>query len=603
MKKFTLFAAVAALTVSSAFAAAPQKSFAVKAEKTKAELTTNSVAVPVAKALNLDNSVNATEGEGDNVTVDMNASYAPAQNSFYMGLYPDAGAYKVTLGLTGIRGELPFYNLTQGADAYSWEFAKEAGQDDAGNVVYDYYTSTETHGFMPLTPLSAYNTPTLTATFGTDEISYANENCVYYLTGGALKDWGFSDITDPENYDYTQLVGVSPCAAAPHNFSLIHEYTINRPGSSTYNEENFDANGTSANWYAYSNENQVLENMKITAYGTYIPAMPSAYQINSTWAWINSLEATEDITLPVVVYAVNDEGRVDYNTVLGAGEYNFSAGAFTMDVMPGAPLYAVDADGYTIDAPVCVPAGQPVMVCIEGLDNPALLSFNFVCDSGTTFSMDFDRKNLLQYLWPTHAYTFFDMTITTPGSEPKEISTMLDPAYIYYTQDKTGFWAPTDLAMYFDVNFPTVLNPADSTADFTVEVPAEGGEVVVPVYCDYMIDALIEEQLVTVATSDFVTATQAFDAENGITNVTITVAANTAEARTGYVVYEGFGIDFYITVKQAAGEEGGINSVVVNPVAKGTKFFDLQGRQLQAAPAAGMYIESVNGVATKQIAR
>lgn len=67
------------------------------------------------------------------------------------------------------------------------------------------------------------------------------------------------------------------------------------------------------------------------------------------------------------------------------------------------------------------------------------------------------------------------------------------------------------------------------------------------------------------------------------------------------MVYQGYGLDFYITVTQ--GEVAGIDSIVVKPAAKGTRYYDLQGRRLQAAPANGMYIETVNGVSTKHIAR
>lgn len=599
MKKFTLFAAVAALSVSSALAVTPVKTVAFKAEPAKAEVSVVNADAKVVNKLNISNRIEATEGEGD-VTIEMNASYVPTTDALYIGFSPETYAYSVSLGLTGIRGEAAFRNMTQGADAFTWEFNKEVDIDANGQPIYETITTNDVHGFMPLEPGQAYTFPTLKATFGTDEVAYTSETGVYYFCGGALADWGFHNIVDETSIDYTQLFGVSPCSAVP-GATLFPEYMISRPGASNYNEEENDANGTSVNWYAYSSEEEVLSNMVITAYGTFIPAMPSPYQLNSAWAWINSVEAADAITLPISVYAIDEEGKVDFDALLGQGELNFAAGETPFTVMPGAPIYMFE-DGYAIDAPVCVPAGQAVMVCIEGLDNPNLLRFDLVANDNTIFPIT-ERANA-DYLFPNHAYTFLDFTVTVPEQEPVQTSAMLQNPYLYYADDtRTSLIRPSDFAMYFDINFPMVANIEDGSANFTVEAPVEGGEVVVPVYCDYIIDALINENLVFVEASDWLTVTQAFDEAEQITNVTINAAALPAgeEGRTGYVVYEGYAIDFHITVNQ--GDVAGIESIEVRPVAKGTKYYDLQGRQLQAAPAAGMYIESVDGKATKRIAR
>ena len=73
------------------------------------------------------------------------------------------------------------------------------------------------------------------------------------------------------------------------------------------------------------------------------------------------------------------------------------------------------------------------------------------------------------------------------------------------------------------------------------------------------------------------------------------------KGRQSYVLFSGLACDFAITVAQ--GEVSGINDIKVVPVAKGTQYFDLQGRRLSGAPAAGLYIERTGDKAVKRIAR
>ena len=614
MKKITLIAAVAALTASSAIAATPQTVAAAKATKAVAELTQVTGERLLNNDLRINNRIETTAEGDDQVTIDVEVSYVPSANAFYLGFSPETYAYKSTpQAFTGIRNQIGFRNMTQGADAFMWATGRVSGINAEGtDYTYEYTESTDTNFFMTLTPADQYTYPTLNATVGTDEFTYAPTQWTFYHCGQSPADWGWYVPETAEEVDeYVDLFGVSPCTAAP-GATLFPEYMISRPEASNYDTESNDANGTPVNWYAYSSETEIVENIKIKAFGTYIPEMPSPYMLNAMWAWINTVETKGAVTLPVNVYALNEEGTVDYNSLLGCGELSYPEGATEMSVMPLVSLYAVDADGYAIDAPVCVPEGQGVMVCIEGLDNENLLRFDLVANSNCTYPLE--KADYNRYLFPNHAYTFIDCTITEVvdgvAGTPEEISTMLSAPYRYYTDNTySALIDCSDFAMYFDVYFPLVVNFDEASADyytanFNAEIPVEGGEVVVPVYCDYVIDTLIEEQMVTAtATADWITFSQAFDETQSITNVTISAAAlpEGETGRTGYVVYEGYAIDFYIAVTQ--GEASGIDNIVVTPVAKGTKFYDLQGRQLQAAPAAGMYIESVDGKATKRLAR
>ncbi len=606
MKKFTLFAAVAALTASSAIAAAPQQATATKATKAKVELTAIDREARVLNSLSASNRIETTAEGDDQVTVDVEVSYVPTVNSFYLGFSPETYGYRGTpQAFTGIRNKIGFQNLTQGADAFNWTVGRITGlTEDQSDYTYEFTNSTDQNFFLELTPNNRYTYPTLAATVGADEFSFEPEPYKLYHCGGSPAYWGYYVPEDPaEIDDWIDLFGVSACTAAP-GATLFPEFMICRPEGTDYTEEDNDANGTPINWYAYADVYPGLSDIKITAFGTMIPAMPSPYMLNAMWAWINTVEAKEDVALDVKVYAIDEEGQIDTTVAIGKGQLNFAAGAYSMSgAMPITQLIAVDENDYEMDTPICIPAGQAIMVCIEGLDNENILRFDMVANPNCQYPVE--KSDLARVLFPYHAYTFMDCTVTgEDGTTPEAASLILSAPYRYYTDsNRTGLINCSDFAMYFDVEFPTVMNPVDGTANFTVEAPVEGGEVVVPVYCDYVINSLVSEYLVSAASSEWITFTTAFDEVEELSFVTITAEAlpEGETGRTGYVVFEGFAIDFHIAVKQ--GEESGIESIEVRPVAKGTKFYDLQGRQLQTAPAAGMYIESVDGKATKRIAR
>ncbi len=620
MKKITLIAA-AALTASSAFAAAPTKVDApvqtMRAEQLKQHTLRADRAAAPASVAAFKSAVAKVATQDDEVEVTPDVRYVPAASSFYSGMGPATNYFQLPLAFTGIRNAIGFRNLTQGADSYLWTVGKVTGlNEDRSGYLYDYTTSEDTNLFMELNPLQRYAYPMLTATFGEDEINYQagvnTPNCLYYA-GRSPFDWGwdFMDEGAEELTSWDEVLGLSPCSAIA-GASLFPEFSINRPGSTNYNASRYDTNGTSLNWYDWADpENgEKFENMVIKSFGTYIPSMPSAYQMDAMWFWYQA-QTTADVTLTINVYAVNAEGNVDYDTLLGTGEVTLPEGTnslVNLGSMPVVELFAVDADGYAIDSPVCVGEGQPIFVSIEGVDNEAIQAFDLIAYDTTSFPIA-DRA-ISSYLYPSHAYTIINADLTV-GETTVNDDFMLTSPYMYYPDDtKTSLIKLSDFDMFFDINFPIVMNVDENSADyesanFSVELPAEGGEVVVPVACDYKIDVLMQEELVTSIASDWITYNQTFDEEQGVTNVTIAAAAQEANApeRTGYVIYQGYGIDFAIVVTQAGNGDSGIDSITVKPVKKGTMFFDMQGRRLSGAPANGMYIESVDGKATKQIAR
>ncbi len=616
MKKITLFAAIAALTASSAIAAMPQQAVKVTPETKLSDLSSFRKEVGVKSNLSVNNQIEVTEEGNDQVSIDASAFYVPSQNSFYLGQAPyKYSVYTVPVAFTGIRNKIGFQNLTFGADSFSWTYGQVTGlNDEMTDYNYDWIESNEANCMMELLPYQRFSFPVLSATFGTDEVSYSPSTSPLslYHCGGSPLYWGYSIAEEPSSWD--DIFGVWPCTATLASggyltASRFSSFSVKRPDASDYDATRFDENGTSTNWYKYNNNNQAMEDIIVKGFATQIPAMPSAYQMSAMWAWLNNVETKAAMTLPVKVYAVVD-GEIDYVNHIGEGELVLNEGANVFENMPVIELFGV-VDGWANTYPVMVPAGQSIVVAIEGLDNPDLLNFEILASAATVFEESmWDYYNIL---YPNHALTIVDCKYApkvdgaTNGELVETRLELIEPN-IYIGDTETQYIVASDLYMFFDVNFPAVINLDEASADyytanFNVEVPVEGGEVVVPVYCDYIMDSLIEEGTITATASEWITFSQAFDETQQITNVTISAAAlpEGETGRTGYVVYEGFAIDFYITVTQ--GEASGIDNIVVTPVAKGTKFYDLQGRQLQAAPAAGMYIESVDGKATKRLAR
>lgn len=621
MKKFTLLAAIAALTASSAIAVNPQQVEKARIIANPADMTSvKHETVGVRQDLRIVDGIEATEDGDDQVTIDVTPMYVPTYNSFYIGHAPYIySVYRNPEAFTGIRNSVGFLNLTQGADAFSWTGGMVTGINaDQTDYTYEFTTSNAQNFFMELMPMKRYAYPILNAIVGSDEYTYTPQPSpgALYHCGGSTLAWGYDNLAEgaTEVTDWSEIFGVWP-TTAPLTMKIdgteylasqrYVSFMIKRQGASDYDQlgERFSENGSSTNWSKWDNEAQSIKNIVVNGFATEIPEMPSPYKLSAMWAELNKVEASAAITLPVNVYPIID-GQTDFENPIGGGELNLNEGANTFDNMPVVELYGF-SDGWATTNPINVPAGMSIVVVIEGLENPDLLSFEIMA-SGST-EMDLSLIDVYDYIYPAHAHALvtcdYAPIVDGVAGEPENTKLLLrDPSY-YYGSTETMVVAPTDLYMFFDVEFPIVMNPVDRTANFEVEVPIEGGEVVVPVYCDYIIDSLIAENMVYTMASDWITFTTAFDEAESLTNVTITAAAlpEGETGRTGYVAFEGSAIDFHITVKQ--GEEAGIEGIEVRPVAKGTKFYDLQGRQLQTAPAAGMYIESVDGKATKRIAR
>lgn len=637
MKKITLIAA-AAMVASTAIAGTPVENKANRSLEIMRPAKAMTVEALRASRLGVSRTpayVDRT-AEGDLTDVTPEVLYVPTANAFYSGLFPDTRQYTYQQGFTGIRNAVGFRNLTAGATAFDWQYGRVNGlTEDRKDYTYDYTNSTETNLFMELNPYARYSYPTLAATYGEEIYNSAAAVNQLYHCGRSPYYWGWSNVEDDaEAIYYSDLLGVSPATYKLTGATLIGEFMIEREGSKNFADGGWNANGVYENWEAYSEAGVFeLSNLAIKSFVSYIPEMPSPYQMDAAWFWFQSevKEGAGSQPLALTVYPLSEEGMPDYANPLGSGEFNIPEGKYSPVAaedgeMPVVELTAVDEDGYAIDSPVCIEAGTPVLVLIEGLDNENIISFEMIINKGAQSPVTMDRT-VRNYLYPTHAYALInadvvdyeaaavddegdgelsDVTDETP--ETYNADFLLRSPYNYFTDaTRQALFSPVDFAMYFDINFPVVINYDEAssdyeTANFNYEVKQEGETITVPVGCSYKIDVLMEEGLAECVTSSWLTATAVFDEEESITNVTIVAEANDGADRIGYVIYRGYAIDFWITVNQK-GTQDGIQVIDCKPVAKGTRFFDLQGRELTTQPASGIYFQTVDGVTTKHLAK
>lgn len=616
MKKITLIA-IAALTASTALAAGPRVASQIaKPKAERAELVKTNLQRAAAMhtkatiAETHKSALKASAMADEPAETDSKVLYVPAASSFYSGMSIGSYTYRgYTLGFTGIRNLIGFNNLTTGTKDFEWTSGKVNGiNEDRTGYTYEYTTSTETTYFMALDPYQKYMFPSLKATFGETEKEYqyiAPDNVNFYHAGESPADWGwdFTDEGATEITSWNEIMGVTVCSAG-NGGTVFPEYDIIKPGATGYDAEYNDENGTPVNWYAYE-----ADNIKIEGVATYIPPMPSAYQINAMWSWIEA-ETTEDTPLTVNVYCSDEKGNPVIDDLLGTGELTLPKGKSALSQtsnMQVVTLSAVDADGYEIDAPISVGQLQPVYVVIEGLTNPNLLSFTMVSNSSTQFSVV--DEAISEYLYPTHAYAFISAKVTEEDVT-EDINAVVPAPYSYYTdQAHTNLIYPSDHNMFFDVYFPIVMNVDKESEDFqtsyfTTLLPEEAGKVTLSVFASYDIDQLLSDDLMTAeASEDWLDFDVAFNEEESITEVTVWANSdNTTDAtRVGQIDFAGYGCDFTIYVGQPAGAKGGIAEVAIAAGQGAAEYYDLQGRKLSAAPAQGVYIQRNGTTATKLV--
>lgn len=634
MKKFTLFAAAVAMTATCAMAARPVAP--VQPAKAATSLRNESISLmgqraDVARTMSSLTSfaaVAAADGADDDVVVVSNeAMYIPAENSFYLGLTPAYYGYRnFNFGLTGIRQRIGFTNLTEGAAGQTWTYYDDMGTDENNQAIVAENVSEDQNLLVDLTPGRLFYMPELKAAFeGADSVSFTSDRADFYYCGRNSFMLGFttSEETNLSNVAVEDIYGMGVAAVPFNSTTLLVENGHVLPSAAASiggTAADFTDNGTSTEWVDFfgSASTGIYSNPEVVSFITVIPQMPSAYQLSHMWLACNS-NATQDFVLTATVYPITTEG-IDYDTRIAEGSVTIPGRTFptSSDNMPVFELKALDEDGYETELFPSIPAAQAVAVEVTGFNSQNVLYFLPRLYDNTATSLE--QRGIFDTLFPTHGYVGLNVDYQADANAEKETLRMefSNPNLYYTSAARDSIFSATDYAMFFNVEFPVIVNDTEGaeeygTADFNMHFENGGGTQSVQVYTDYNIETLLAEEAMTAtAVTDgdewisFETATiiPSEDEEAyPYTEVTVTVGElpEGVAGRSGYVLYSGMALDFYVSVTQ--GEIAGIDDVKVVPVAKGTQYYDLQGRRLSGIPANGVYIQRVNGVTTKHIAR
>lgn len=611
MKKIVLFAA-ASLAVSSAFAAAPAKKFDLEKAGVQRVSAVRELTSPLKERAEARKAVSikdlaqqgisrADEGAAEE-QAELKALYGPSMGAFYLGWTPNGSGYKMQAGFSGIRNLIVFPNISTGATDSEWTYGYATGLDESREYIYDMQVSNDENLAMLLKPESIIKTPELTVSANGKTNSYTAD--VFQYFGGLNPDlWIMNKVPD----DIHDSLGASLYSYISSRPTIMDEFCIDRAPSDD-DKDYFAATGISKNWVDYYTEEYPGTDFKkfsVKGFGSMVGQKPSPYMLDNMWAYY-LMTCTEDVVITSYVYSISEDG-VDYEHPLGKAEISYSAGEYPSkdgDLMGIFSYVALDEDGYETDMPLIIDAFTPIFVTIEGLDNEAITKFTMALSSESVLPVtDASQQSAL---YPYHALAMLDIEFSDKGSDEVMNMTLEDVAPWPYYTDKTysNVFFGTDFWMYFNVYFPTIYNLDENskdyeTAEFSAEVPAAGGDTEFHLFASYNIESLVENEIMTVESSDWLSY-EFVPSESGyIVKVTAEALPEGVEGRRGVVSFKGFACDFDLYVTQ--GDVAGISNVAATTGK--VELFDLQGRKLNAVPANGIYLERNGNITTKRIAR
>lgn len=591
MKKITLLCASAAMVASlSASAAAPkaarssQAQATIQPQKIENLQVAKSTAAPV-KFVGLTAKQNIAKASA--ATTSTGVSYRMPSTLFHLGMSPEGSAYTISSAIGGYKGYTTFTNTSSQQADFTWSYQLLTDTEETPMT-----TRTATDLVYKNDPRSygMYGFPTLSATIDGSEYTYGNTSEYAMQCGGSIAMLGFDS-----------TVGVTPCpapASPSQNASLITYLLYDKSGA----EEGIDAtSGVASEWAelipTYYDEEFTVTSVKFSAFNEILPATTSPYLISKLWMWMQTT-ATAETALNCELYKYDSELGDFETTPFAKGEATVEAGT---SYLQNFALYATDEDGDESDEDIIVDTA--VMVRIFGIaDNDAITACEPVVCTSTTYPIDGSYRTY----WPgIHSYIELEFT----DNEGDTYTDYFSCPYAYYgDSSKTTLLIPGDYYLMVDAVFPYAYN-ADTTKSsdnltISVDNASNEGSIEISTYY-YDLLTLIENGYVEVETdADWIDYTiSPYDEETY--NTTITVKADAipedVAGRSAHITFTGIAQDFTITVNQ--GEVDGINEIQ-NNINNGTvEYFDLQGRKLNAAPAAGLYIQRQGNKAQKVVVR
>ena len=566
MKKVSILLAATAMS-SVAFAVKPEHKMASETIRS-AEMSLTQQKAMKAEAIN----------KGEKVSVNKIKFGAPAANditlnsplkNFSVGINLERRGYPSPFGLLPSKGTVTF-----SVDGDSFDDGIWTWNNGLVDPYHEDYTFNGLENVIELHAPSIIDDVVFTAPNG----ETASPLAVSYFAGAGLEYWGFENARECGATMYPLKEGGMT--------EVLFDYCI-------ANTRDYTAGGAPIDWIETlkQDDSDVVENVALTSFYNFIPAMSSPYMFSRSWMWVNA-EFTAATELTMTVLPVID--NVISNTPIAVGYAQVAKGA--TNSMIDFELFAVDEDGDEIDGALVI-NNQEIVLVIEGLnENPAIKQFQMVFGDGTNFSIPANGKAVNP--WYNTAYAGIQYTL----NGEQEYGVFRNP-YNYYADDaRTELWTSSNFYWMVDAEFPYVNNAADDTDVFNLTAPVEGGEIVAEVEAMYFnILALIDEGLMEYTTDDeWVSVTvEAADPTTGITPVKIDCQPlpEGITGRTAAIKFTGFAQD--VTINVAQGDNSGVNEI--EAVSADAVYYDLQGRKLNNAPEKGIYIVKEGNKVSKVI--
>jgi hypothetical protein len=571
MKKITLILASAALA-STAFAISP-KSVKADAPAIPQQMMQMEKVAPVFNA-RMDKGISEASStifransytDTDTIQVYNNTS----RNMLYSGMTSTGSFYAGAVGIGGYKGETTFQSLNSDYSAWCVAAANSTGANVAGN----YTGSTLT---IPNGLVQNYYAPMMIN--GTDTLT--NNGALFGYSFGLGADWW--------GYTTTPGLGTCPTPWAYQGYWMCTVGAMTKDATGTDPYGRFDSAGTYTGWYEVFDS--TVTNIQTIAAGQIFPKTTTPYVVTQYWTYAD-ITTTAETQLEVFIYPIVD--GVMSQSPIAKGTAIVDAPDGTEDPIV-FDLVAVDEDGDEVDGVISISEKVAVIVYI---DSESISSFYPVFYNSTVYP-----KGQLDSYFDNHALVGLSYT-DADGQQ----QTGFYPCPYTYGSNKEGYsYYPTDAWGVFDAAFPYVYNAVTSTNgfdyDFNITLDDDNyGYAIADSYYDIV--EMIEAGYMEASSDDdwFEYNISSYE-ESGYTFTAIEVQAEAlpegTEGRAGTITITGAGQDFTVTVIQ--GQVAGLSNVTVANNSA-SEYFDLQGRQLKAAPANGVYLQRQGNKVSKVI--
>jgi hypothetical protein len=572
MKKITLILASAALA-STAFAISPKSVKAdapaipqqfmqqQKMDKSVRTVNNNVFSKSDAPIFRADTYSGADSFQVYNVTT---------RNLLYtLGIDTDFYTYRAAVAVGGYKGETSFKSLTSGYNTWAVEGANSLAAAVAGNYTGETLT-------IPNSLYQNYLSPMLIN--GTDTV--AQDKLYGSSFGGNAQWWGV-----PSN----MYLGTCP---TPWNmggsfWTGIYAMSKDKTGA---NADYYDENGTYNGWYEALDTTNTITNIKLIGQCQIFPKTTTPYVVSQYYAFagVSTLDDKE-VELTLNIYPIID--NVISQTPIAKGSTLVSTDPKGYLQILAFDLVAVDEDGDEVDGVIAISDAVAVVIDIASDDITEYFPEYYE-------STQYPQGRASEY-YDNHAY----VALTYTDGEGAQQTGLYPCPYQFYGSEGYIF-APKDPVAGFDAEFPYVYNANTSVSDYTFNITLDDdnyGYAIADSYYDIV--EMIEAGYMEASSDDdwFEYNISSYE-ESGYTFTAIEVQAEAlpegTEGRAGTINITGAGQDFTVTVIQ--GQVAGLSNVTVANNSA-SEYFDLQGRQLKAAPANGVYLQRQGNKVSKVI--